>query len=311
VRILITGHMGFIGQWLWRELERTGHEAVGVDIRQAQNGVCDLRKPGVFTEQLGFHEADYVVHLAAQVGREFGEDDVEHTISSNVTMSALVGRACAERGVPLLYASSSEIYGDQGDDEVHESTKPRLPHNLYGLTKRQGEEVLALYGPPELAICRLSMPYGPGAPPGRGRRAMDNIIWQAQHGRPITIHRGAERSWCWVGDLVSAMRLIIEAGARGPFNVGRDDRPLSMEQLARWVCNLTDADESLIELVDPPPNQTVVKRLSTDKVRGMGWKPRIELGQGLPAMLRWIAHFDAKGKYKRLHGSGYDPYRRL
>ena len=45
------------------------------------------------------------------------------------------------------------------------------------------------------------MPYGPGCPPGRGRRAMDNMMWQAIYDMPIVTHIGSERSWCWIGDL--------------------------------------------------------------------------------------------------------------
>ena len=62
-------------------------------------------------------------------------------------MTTLIASACGERGVPVLYTSTSEIYGDWGEaicfDDRHQ--RLRLPHNLYGLSKRWGEEVLALY----------------------------------------------------------------------------------------------------------------------------------------------------------------------
>jgi dTDP-D-glucose 4,6-dehydratase len=36
------------------------------------------------------------------------------------------------------------------------------------------------------------------------------MLWQAYHGMPLTVHEGAERSWCWIGDTVRALRMIIE-----------------------------------------------------------------------------------------------------
>lgn len=179
-----------------------------------------------------------------------------------------------------------------------------LPHNAYGLSKRQGEEFLRLYAPKGLQIVRLSMPYGPGAPPGRGRRALDNILHQAHHGQRIPIHKHAERSWCWIGDTVAGIRLVLEEGEEyahraddsgGVYNIGRDDQPISMRDLALACCALVGADPDLIDMVDPPAAQTVVKRLATDKLRGLGWEPLTELDEGLPQVYEWIKGFDVDG----------------
>ena len=291
MRILVTGHRGFIGSHLVRELKTHGHEVVGHDRAEG-----DLSQPGVLTGQLGNWNPDRVVHLAAQVGRLFGEDDLIHTVRSNATMTALVAHACGERRIPVLYASTSEVYGDHGSSICDENTPCLTPGNLYGITKYMGEEALRLYAPGGLRICRLSMPYGPGAPPGRGRRALDNFLWQAYHRQPITVHRGAERSWCWVGDTVRGLRLILEHGEHQVYNVGRDDAPISMLSLAERACDLTGADRLLIRLVPAPQHQTVVKRLSTDRLRALGWKPTVELADGLPRVLEWVKRFDKDGR---------------
>jgi nucleoside-diphosphate-sugar epimerase len=286
VRILVTGHAGFIGQHLCRELEGAGHTVVGHD-----RGQGDLTQPGVFDAAVVRHQPDRVVHLAAQVGREFGEADVRHTIQSNVTMTAVIARSCGSRGIPVLYASTSEVYGDQGDRVCTEDGPLVRSHNLYGMTKLMGEETLRLYAPDGLRVVRLSMPYGPGAPPGRGRRAMDNFLWWAHHRMPITVHRGAERSWCWVGDTVHGIRLVLERGEHEVYNVGRDDHPVSMHNLAVKSCAMTGAPESLIETVEPPARLTVVKRLSTSRLRQLGWRPAVELDDGMLQVLEWVQRF--------------------
>lgn len=301
MRIGVTGAAGFIGKWLVDELWDAGHVVFGVDRALDADTAVNLLDRDVFAAWLDDVRPEIVVHLAAQVGRIFGEDDLSHTVRSNAEMTALIAAACGQAGVRLAYASTSEIYGDQGNLICDEAAPWRLPHNLYGLSKRWGEEAARLYAPDGLVIFRPSMPYGPGAPPGRGRRAMDTMLWQAHHRMPITVHRGAERSWCWIGDTVRGIRLAIEAadgpvGAQwGTYNIGRDDDPRSMLEIAQLACKLAGAPEDLIEEVDPPAAQTVVKRLSTDRLRALGWAPTVGLEEGMARVYEWVSRFDADG----------------
>jgi nucleoside-diphosphate-sugar epimerase len=294
VKVIITGAAGFLGQHITRELEAAGHRVAVVDLVYGRHD--DLR----FADNVDrifddYAEADVCVHLAAKVGRLFGEDAPMETVTDNVGMTALVAQACGARGIRLAYASTSEVYGDNGDAECDELAGPfTRPHNLYGITKGFGEEVCEHYAPDGLVHFRFSMPYGPGLPAGRGRAALINMLWQAMHGRPIVVHRGAERSWCYVADTVRAVRMILESGAMGPFNVGRDDNPTPMLEVAERACELVGAPSALIELVDAPARQTVVKRLATERVRELGWRPEVELAEGMGRTLEWVARLDAE-----------------
>lgn len=357
MRILVTGAAGFIGTHLVRELEEAGHEVIATDRRphdlfgepllwvgdlMSRTGVMGGPIPegwrGMATSRyldyvIGRERPDVVVHLAAQVGRQFGEDAPAVAALDNVGMTALVARSCAEAGVRLVYASTSEVYGDVGDLIALEDFPPDrgsaavglyadLPHNVYGLTKRQAEEVAALYAtfhgdlrdgdlPAGLQVIRPSMPYGPGLPPGRGRAAIVNFLWQAHHGAPLTVHRGAERSWCWIGDAVAGIRRVIEDGevaythddwrsGVGCYNVGRDDAAVPMEQVA-WVALNVAAPTSVVHpdprvvLVDAPGRQTIVKRLSTDKLRGLGWTPSVDLEDGMRRTYDWLVERNWQG----------------
>jgi nucleoside-diphosphate-sugar epimerase len=287
MRILITGYRGFIGQHLARELEQAGHRVRGVDF--AADPSADLRLPGVALREAEAAMPDVVVHLAAKVGRLFGEDNPMETIADNAGMTALVAQAAAAVNARMVYASTSEVYGDNGAIECDEVRGPfRLPHNIYGLSKYWGEDVCRLYAPRDLAILRFSMPYGPGLPAGRGRAAIINMLWQAKRREPIPVHRGAERSWCWIGDTVRAARLVIEDWNAGVYNVGRDDNPVPMRQVAEMACDLARSPRHLIKEIDPPERQTVVKRLATDRIRKLGWQPEVELEEGMEETLKWV-----------------------
>jgi len=289
MKVAITGAGGFVGSWLAKELENHGYEVFCTDVNTDGRNLLDENS---FREWIDSINPDICYHLAAQVGRIFGERDVVHTVRHNAEMTTIVAKYCGEKGIRLAYVSTSEVYGDQGENECDEYGELKLPHNLYGVTKYWGEQAAELFAPENLVIARLSMPYGPGVPPGKGRRAMDTMLWQAYHGLPLTVHAGAERSWCWIGDTVKALRMIIEQPESGIFNVGRDDDPKTMLEIAERACDLAGASRDLIQVVPAPGMQTVVKRLSTERIRQLGWVPTVELEEGIKEVFEWVKRFD-------------------
>ena len=272
---------------LTKHLRKFGHDVIGIDLHDG-----DLREEGAADYLLDKYSPEVVVHLAAQVGIYFNEEDCVHAINSNTIMTLRVAKACAKRGIRLVHTSTSEVYGDCGDMLIDESF-PLIskPTGIYALSKRWSEDVANEYAPNGLVIIRPSMPYGAGAPPGKGRRAMDNMLWQAHHKKPIIVHRGSVRSWCWIGDLCEGYRLIIESGESGIFNIGRDDDEKTMYWIAEESCRIANADKSLIVEVDPPMKKTMVKRLSTQKLRNLGWKPTVDLEEGMLLVYDWVKQF--------------------
>ncbi|HBE42010.1 MAG TPA: hypothetical protein DDW27_12550 [Bacteroidales bacterium] len=287
MKILITGHLGFIGTHLMSYFKERDYNVSGIDF---QDG--DLREPGMIEYLIEKHKPDTLIHLAAQVGIFFNERDCIHAIESNAVMTLRVAKACSSQGVRLIHTSTSEVYGEHGDALIDEDA-PLIgtPTGIYAISKRWSEDAAREYAPDGLVIIRPSMPYGPGAPPGKGRRAMDNMLWQAHHRKPITVHMGSLRSWCWIGDLCSGYEIIINSGQTGAFNIGRDDDERSMLWIAQEACRLTGADESLINLVDPPAKKTMVKRLSTKRLQSLGWKPTVEIEQGMKEVYEWVKTF--------------------
>lgn len=300
-RILVTGAAGFIGRHLCEELAAHGHDVTGVDRVEG-----DLRLPDTARVLVASVQPDVVVHLAAQVGRVFGEDDIDITITNNALATARVAQATQQAGARLVYVSTSEVYGDRGVSWCTEGGPMVVPHNAYGLTKRHGEELASLYAPDGLQVIRLSMPYGPGLPAGRGRAAIINLLHQAHYRQPMTVHHGASRCWCWIGDTVRGMRLVIEKGEQGEYrddvqwgtgvyNVGRSDNEVTMHRVAQIACGLAGAPLSLIRDVTAPANQTVVKRLSNDKLKALGWAPTVDLEEGMRRTYEVVKTFDADG----------------
>jgi nucleoside-diphosphate-sugar epimerase len=290
MKILLTGAAGFIGTYLYRELHNAGYDLLGVDYNDG-----DLSLPDIAHRIIDKYKPHIVIHLAAKVGRLFGEEDPTLTIASNALATTYVAKACGDSGIKLVYASTSEAFGDPGNDSLDENDPGRLPHNLYGLSKRWGEEAAQLYAPEGLQILRFSMPYGPGLPAGHGRAAIITFLWQAHHRKPITVHHGGRRCLCWIGDLVSAIRLVIENGNSGAWTIGRNDNETLMLDVARMACDIADTSPDLIKQIEAPANQTVVKRLNIDRLTALGWEPCVGLLAGMKRTYKVVKLYDEEG----------------
>jgi nucleoside-diphosphate-sugar epimerase len=152
------------------------------------------------------------------------------------------------------------------------------------LTKLWGEESARLYAPGALVILRLANPYGPGVDPAQGKGALPTMLQQAERGERIPAFRGEARAWCWIGDISRAVRLVLESGQDGIFNVGTDGEPVSLLDVARIACELTGSPHDLIDEVEPPPGRAA-PRIHIDRLRALGWRPEVGLEDGLRLLL--------------------------
>lgn len=290
MRILVTGARGFIGRYLVPVLRRN-NIVIATDRCD-----FDVENPAGIRRVLLNKEPDCVVHLAAATGRDLATDP-QGVCSRNVAATGELARLCGEYGIRFVYTSSSEVYGDLGGRWCNEASAPGRLHNLYGLSKLQGEQIASLYCDP--LILRLTMPYGPGFKgssmyPGVGKAAILNFLWAALHDQTIRVHRHSERSWVWIDDLTAGLALLIESEHDGIYNVGRDDDSRSMYELARLAFHLCDSEER-IEEVDPPSNVTPIKNISTAKLQALGWQPKVPLEEGMRQTLAWLRAIASSG----------------
>ena len=82
--------------------------------------------------------------------------------------------------------------------------------------------------------------------------------------------------------------LVVERGEAGAWNIGRDDAHVPMADVARLACRLAGAPEDLVEEVDPPAGLARALRISTSKLLALGWRPEVELEEGMRRTLEWL-----------------------
>jgi nucleoside-diphosphate-sugar epimerase len=134
------------------------------------------------------------------------------------------------------------------------------------------------------------MCYGPGEYPDPYRSAMTNFIHELRHDRPINVHRGTARSWCYIDDIVAGCRALMErwdGASYEAFNIGRSD-PLPTTEVAEMICDTLGKPRELIRLSEPGPLVTRVKNASFDKaMEQLGWEAEIGLREGIDRTIAW------------------------
>ena len=281
MKVLVTGASGFVGRALVEEL-RHADGAYEVHALGRQDG--DLADEGVARAAVAEAKPDVVVHAAARIGVVRCDEEPEQAIRSNVLGTALAARAAAEHGARLSYLSTSDVYGAAA---VADEETPPAPESLYAHTKLWGEQAAALYAPEGLTVLRLANPYGPGVEAGQPKGAVSTMLRQADAREPIPVFAGEARAFCWIGDVVRAIRLVLESGEEGTFNVGWDGELVALADVARVACELTGAPQELIEEVEAPPGR-VMTRIATEKIRALGWRPEVSLDEGMRRLLETL-----------------------
>lgn len=134
MKVLVTGVKGQLGYDVVRELEKRGHEAVGVDIEE-----MDITNADQVDSVLKSTEPDAVIHCSAYTAVDRAEDEVDVCRRVNAEGTKNIATVCAELGCKMMYISTDYIFSGDGerpwepDDEAN-------PLNVYGQTKYEGEQ---------------------------------------------------------------------------------------------------------------------------------------------------------------------------
>ncbi len=298
--VLITGGLGMIGSHLAKRLNSSGYRVCILDtavLRRDDYIRADVCSMVETREAFKQWEIDCVFHLAGEVGRENGELFARRSIDVNVSGTMNMLQLCREFDVPLIYASTSEIYGDISGRVMNEELyfKERLfQTNCYAISKFQAETYInhfvENYGTKAISL-RFFMCYGELEFPSYFRSAVARFVYNVLVGKPIRVHKGTVRSWCHVDDITRGCQLAMEKADMGApykaYNIGRHD-PKPMEEVAELICSLAGKPESLIQYSEVPKFVTPVKLASFENARReLGYASEITIEEGLTRTIEW------------------------
>ena len=304
-KILVTGGAGFLGSHLCERLLSQGHHVLCVDnyFTGSKANLLSLMSNPQF-EALRhdvtfplYVEVDEIYNLACPASPVHYQFDPVQTTKTSVhgaiNMLGLAKRVKAR----ILQASTSEVYGDP---EIHPQTEdywgkvnPIGIRSCYDEGKRCAETLFFDYWRQHnisIKVVRIFNTYGPRMHPNDGR-VVSNFIVQALNGQDITIYGDGQqtRSFCYVDDLVSALIMMMESRLdfTGPVNIGNPSE-FTMLELAEKIIDLTSSKSKIVHrpLPQDDPRQRRPDISLAD--RELGWKPTIELDEGLR---KTIAYF--------------------
>ena len=250
MKVLVTGHHGYIGSALVPVLVDAGHDVVGLDAFFYEG--CDLRRgdPGSPSMPLDvrdvsaedFEGADAVVHLAALSNDPLGALSPELTHEINCAGTLHVARCAREAGVErFIFSSSCSMYGAAAEGAVDESA-PLQPLTAYAESKVRAEEGLRELAGDEFSpvLMRNATAYGV-SPRLRLDLVVNNLAaWAFTTGKVRILSDGTPwRPLVHVQDIARATVRFLEAPAevvRGEaFNVGADRENYQVRDLAEIV----------------------------------------------------------------------------
>lgn len=202
MKVLVTGHTGFLGKHIWQELESMGVEAIGASLPEIDITQCESIERIVKDAR-----PDAVIHSAAVADLYEADKSPFGTYAVNVHGTANVASAANSVGATLIYISTCCVYGNNATG----GPSHPVPHptERYAWTKLAGESVAKSFNENTI-IARIPTLYGPGM---RESLFIYQVIDAIHHGRTIEVHGDghAARQYGYVTDVA---REIVRIAVR-------------------------------------------------------------------------------------------------
>ncbi|UCD75419.1 MAG: SDR family oxidoreductase [Phycisphaerales bacterium] len=308
MRVLVTGHHGYIGTLMTRMLHDAGHVAVGLDTNYFAD--CTILDPGPPDESIvrdvrdlapadldGF---DAVIHLAALSNDPLGDLNPDWTFDINLDASLRLARLAKAAGVErFLFSSSCSVYGAAAPGEECDEQAPLEPLTPYAVSKVRTEEGLAeladrTFSPVAL---RNATAYGV-SPRFRADVVLNNLVcWAWTTGRVRILSDGSPwRPLVHVEDICRAFLAALAAPRPAihnqAFNVGRAGENYRVRDLAEIVRQVVPGCE--VECGEQAAPDARDYRVDFNKIRRElpGFAPTWDVRLGAEEVYRAIAAAD-------------------
>ena len=319
-KILITGHLGFIGFHLAKRLIREGHTIMGVDslnnyysqklkkdrgkVLDGINGnyiskIEDISNKEIIKTLKQF-KPDIIVNLAAQAGVRHSLDHPEDYVSNNISSFLNIIKYAKDYGVEkIVYASTSSVYGGNTDFPFSENDRVDNPLQFYAVTKRTNELMANAYNDLykiSFIGLRFFTVYGPWGRPDMSIHKFTNLII---NNKPIDVFNYGKhsRDFTYIDDVVEGISLVslkknkyLSNSYSEIYNIG-GDHPITLNNLIKEIeKNLgKKAKRNLMPLQMGDVKKTVsnIKKIK----KHYGFSPKTSISEGIKSFVDWYKSY--------------------
>ncbi|WP_231872644.1 UDP-glucuronic acid decarboxylase family protein [Marinomonas gallaica] len=314
---LVTGGAGFLGFHLSQRLLEMGHYVIGMDnlatgslanIAQLQTHVRYRFLQQDIVLPFDVSSLDGIFHLACPASPIHYQADPIGTTKTSVIGTLHVLELAAKLNIPILFTSTSEVYGDPDQspqvETYHGNVNPIGPRSCYDEGKRCAESLCFDFQRQlgvSVKVARLFNSYGPNMAVNDGR-VVSSFINQALNDQPITVFGEGKqtRSFCFVSDTIDGLLKLAQSECSAPINLGNPSE-ITVLALAHKVIALTNSHSEIIYRdlpIDDPKRRCPDISLALDK---LGWSPQVTLDKGLELTCRFYSTLLSSKKEKVPH----------
>ena len=307
-RILVTGGAGFIGSHLCQallsrgdqvtildnlndyydpSLKRGNLEEIGSAVEFVEGDIRDAELVGELFERGRF---DKVVHLAAMAGVRPSLENPLLYEDVNVRGTLVLLQEIVKRGsLPLVFASSSSVYGSNENVPFKEVDDIHHPVSPYAATKRAGELLCYtyhhLYRLP-VSCLRFFTVYGPRQRP---EMAIHKFVRAVFEGRPIPFYGDGttRRDYTYIDDIVDGVvRALDRCEGYEIYNLG-ESRTTSLSELVELVGEAC-GKQPILDRQGLQPGDVKITYADVSKaVQRLGYAPSTTVAEGLERFVAW------------------------
>jgi UDP-glucose 4-epimerase len=307
MKIMITGGMGFIGSHLSEELLIEKHNLIiltksffkkqnitniSKKIKVEKIDVTDFKKLGKSIQK---NKPDVIIHLAGQTSHLQSFENPLKDIDSNAKSTLFILEEIRKKKLKcrFILGSTFVVIGRPQKLQVDERT-PCWPTMIYGANRLASEHYCKIYhevyGLDTLTF-RITNSFGPREQVISTKNAVNFLIHEAFLGKTVTIFKKGNffRDIIYVSDVISGIKTIMKKGKSGELYWISSGKKIWFYELGKLLEKLTDAKVKFVK----EPNYTKkvdVGNFVVDnsKLRALGWKPKINLNQGIKETLEYF-----------------------
>jgi len=272
MKALVTGHKGYIGTHLCRELTASGHEVMGIDLKDNE----DILEG--YQEKHHNFKPDVIFHLAAIPRVQYSVENPVHVMQNNIMAGSITLEFAKQVNAFVVYSSSSSVVGN--------GSGPASPYALSKLVTEQ-ETLLynELYGLKTVALRYFNVYSEDQKAEGPYATCVANWRRYIKEGKVPYITGDGEqrRDMAHVSDVVSANIFCMNNMNNNKligkyFNVGTGDN-ISLNEMKNIVSNLLPRVE--FEYVAERPGDVRLTKADISEFLSLGWKPEVNIVEGI------------------------------